>query len=357
VDVFTTTRGIPEYEYVTKEGITKKEGGVSITYFPERFSWWQYAPTMAYALRKHTHFYDVIHITSVFLSASTLGAKYATQANVPYIISPRGSLMRDRIAHHRLRKQMYLGLVEQRNLANATAIHFTSELEQDHYQSLGLPLPTSIGIPAATPLSTLTHQGSEGRHIVFIGRISWEKGVPILFEAMYRLQRERITPHLTIIGALERDRVYLHKFVYHYRLQGNVTIYGWLNRHEKEQLLASADVFVAPYFASESFGRSAVEAMGAGVPTIITDKFGLEKEVKRMGSAHVISYDMKELKNAIKTILGNPHYAHQLSQFGMMFAQQFKPLYIAEKWETKYRRLIGEDKNDTNTYLSLLFIE
>src|SRR5512146_3137686 len=51
--------------------------GVKVRYFPITFAPWQYSSAMKAALEENAGGFDLIHITSVFLSASTLGAYYA----------------------------------------------------------------------------------------------------------------------------------------------------------------------------------------------------------------------------------------------------------------------------------------
>jgi len=67
--------------------------GVKIWYFPITFRPWQYSYNLHKFLVKNAENFDLIHITSVFLSISTLGAYYAKKLKKPYVISPRGNLM------------------------------------------------------------------------------------------------------------------------------------------------------------------------------------------------------------------------------------------------------------------------
>jgi len=67
--------------------------GVKVFYFPIIFKSWQYSYKLHRALAKNIKDFDLIHISSVFLSVSTLGAYYAKKYKKPYIISPHGSLM------------------------------------------------------------------------------------------------------------------------------------------------------------------------------------------------------------------------------------------------------------------------
>jgi glycosyltransferase involved in cell wall biosynthesis len=120
--------------------------GVKIFYFPISFKPWQYSWRMHRALAKNVKNFDLIHITSVFLAASTLGAYYAKKFKKPYIISPHGSLMSDPLSRDFLKKKVYLNLIERKNLKNAV-VHFLVDQEKEDYLKAGLPLKEAVIIP------------------------------------------------------------------------------------------------------------------------------------------------------------------------------------------------------------------
>src|SRR3989344_1173299 len=116
VTVFTTNVDGPDNLKVPL-GVPQIIDGVKVVYFPVgRFRSWFYSADMRKALAEKTKGYDIVHITSVFLSASALGAHYAKKSGVPYLISPRGSLMKDPLAlKGTLKKKIYVSLIERRN--------------------------------------------------------------------------------------------------------------------------------------------------------------------------------------------------------------------------------------------------
>ena len=74
-------------------GVYDKHGNrinlVYFFYFPISFATWEYSRDLHFALRHLPEKFDLVHITSVFLSASALGAHYAKKFKKPYVISPR----------------------------------------------------------------------------------------------------------------------------------------------------------------------------------------------------------------------------------------------------------------------------
>ena len=161
--------------------------GVEVWYFPATFRPWFFSYQMLLAIRHKLASFDLVHITSVFLAASTLGAYYARKFSKPYIISPRGSLMVEPLKKSGFKKKLYLNLIEWRNLSGASAIHFTTELEKTEYLSAKLPLKDFVAIPNFLELvSKFPEKGilktklglkPEEKIILSLGRLNWKKGL------------------------------------------------------------------------------------------------------------------------------------------------------------------------------------
>ncbi len=67
---------------------------------------------------------------------------------VPYMMSPRGMLVRDVIrAKSRLAKSAWIELVERRSLSQAARVHVTAEIEEVEARALGLRLPETFCVP------------------------------------------------------------------------------------------------------------------------------------------------------------------------------------------------------------------
>src|SRR5262249_17290411 len=127
-------------------------------------------------------------------------ARAARGAGVPYVLSPRGMLVKDLIARRsRLAKSVWIHLIERSNVEQAAALHLTSELERTELECFGWRLPRLSVIPNAIdePLSadgkiasdiealTLT---SEQPLVLFLGRLSWKKGLDRLLHAFAHTQ-------------------------------------------------------------------------------------------------------------------------------------------------------------------------
>src|SRR3989344_4734492 len=92
--------------------------------------------------------FDLIHITGVWNFPVLVAAFLARFYKKPYIISSRGSLMKEPLEKKSsLIKKNYLSLIAKRDLEYASALHFTVEVEKEEYLKAGLPLKKAIVIP------------------------------------------------------------------------------------------------------------------------------------------------------------------------------------------------------------------
>jgi phosphatidylinositol alpha-mannosyltransferase len=105
-----------------------------------------------------------------------------------------------------------------------------------------------------------TASSTDRRRLVFIGRTAEpRKGLDVLLAALPAIRKE--VPHLDVVIAGQGAHA----------LPPGCTRLGLVSEAEKAELLGSADVFVAPHRARESFGIVVVEAMASGVPVVAAD--------------------------------------------------------------------------------------
>ena len=352
VTVYTTNiDGERNLDVPVNEPVMKD--GVRVFYFKASFPrGWFYSSEMRRALAAHIKEFDIVHITSVFLAASTLGAYYAKKFTKPYIISPRGSLMRAPLAAHSFKKRLYISLIEKRNLKGASAIHFTVPSEEIEYRSAGFPAKSAFVVSNSIPNSA-PHNADKGafrkewyipndnKVVLFLGRISPIKGLDTLIPAFSKVAQKISDVTLVIAGG--DDRGYLDeikKLAEVNTLSERVVFTGMLMGKEKEAAYRNADVFVVPSI-SESFGMSAVEAMREGIATILTNGVGIAEDARRANAAVVIKKDADELANAIVELLEDTNKREELGRNAMKFVDmEYSEASVAKKMEDAYRQVI-----------------
>lgn len=362
VTVYTTNIDGPnDLDAPTNKPVTID--GVKIHYFKSSFPRsWFYSHDLRLALRDLRGF-DVVHITSVFLSASYLGAKYAKKAGIPYIISPRGSLIPELIKKKStIRKKLYINLIEKRNLIGASAIHFTTELEKEEYLKLGLPLKGAIVIPNGIEVhENIKPQEHENKFrkkfdisgnakiILSLGRLNWKKGFDTIIPAFAEVAKQELGVVLVIAGSDSDEPGYKKKIesqiTNHKSLITNKVIFtGDLRDDDKKAAYQSADIFVMPSY-SENFGISAVEAMSASVPVIVTDSVGIASDIRGAKAGLVIKKDKTQLVKAILGLLRDHSLRIALGERGKKLVQEkYAWPEITRYWISEYEKIVTSNQ-------------
>lgn len=326
---------------------------VKVTYFPITYKPWCYSAALHGSLIHNLKKFDLIHISSVFLSVSTLGGYYAKKFNKPYIISPHGSLMQKPLQHHHLKKKIYLNLIEKRNLSGASALHFTGEKEKEEYLAAGLPFKKVLTLPYSfdtegfikdeIPPGIFREKFQIGRNkkiILFLGRISWKKGLDTLIPAFAQVLEKEPEAILVIAGPDDEGYARKIKFqISNLKLDGKVIFPGTLLGDDRLAAYQEADVFVLPSY-SENFGMAVAEAMYLKLPVVVTDRVGIADEVQHSEAGLVVEKEPNQVTNAILNILSNPDLAKKMGERGRaLIIKQFSCDKIAESFIKEYKTL------------------
>jgi phosphatidylinositol alpha-mannosyltransferase len=136
--------------------------------------------------------------------------------------------------------------------------------------------------------------------LIFIGRLDEpRKGLDVLLAAVPLIRQTR--PDLEVLIAGQGSR----------RLPPGCRNLGTISEPTKIALLASADVFVAPQLARESFGIVLLEAMASGVPIVASDLssfvdlLGARQDEHRLGEVFTVG-DHRALAHAVIHVLDHP---------------------------------------------------
>jgi glycosyltransferase involved in cell wall biosynthesis len=183
--------------------------------------------------------------------------------------------------------------------------------------------------------------------IIYIGRVSPEKGLHVLLEAFGRvLDRipeasleivggEYIVPLEFIVGVSNEpmvralSRFYGGSYLDSLRgqvkgkLEGRVSFLGHIPRADMIEHLRQADLFVQPSIASEMFGMATAEAMAAGIPVVATRLCGLP-EVVADGETGVLIQpdDAGVMAESMIRLLGDVELSERMGKAGRARAER-----------------------------------
>jgi glycosyltransferase involved in cell wall biosynthesis len=348
VEVLTTSINGPA-DSAVPIGVPVAVDGVQVRYFSSRLlrrlSW---APALALALRREIDEFDIVHLHSVFLWPTWAAARSSRRAHVPYLVSPRGMLVKELVRRrNRFVKSAWMAMFERTNIERASAIHVTSQLEAAELAQFNWNLPEVAMIPNGVDdpeapvrdaISADVREVSERQPLVlFLGRLSWKKGLDRLLKAFALTDRgtlaiagtddEGVLPQLSQLadGLKISDRV---QFIPR-------TILG----HDREYLFSAAKLFVLSSY-SENFGNTVLEAMRRSVPVVVTPEVGAAEVVRRANGGIVTPGDPETLASAIGELIADPARARSLGESGRLHVQeQYAWFSVAAQMEALYDKL------------------
>ena len=323
--------------------------GVKVHYFQSRrLRRLYYSPPMHRYLSATMATWDLVHTHSVFLWPTTAAARLARSARKPYVVSPRGMLVRDLIRRRQtVLKTLWIRAFERRNIADAAAVHVTSRVEGEELLALGLKprrifeVANGIDMPDANvvaPESQAADVALPDDYVLFLGRISWKKGLDRLLRAIAPLG----SIPLVVAGNDEEDFwPRMMRLAEELGMARRVHYVGHVEGRRKERLLRRAAMLVLPSY-SENFGNVVLEAMAAGTPVIVTREVGLAAALETHRSGIVVSGEARELSDAIASLHSDRGLRSSYADRGRIMAQAYSWDNIAAQIEEQYRAILDD---------------
>ena len=297
--------------------------GVRVRYFPcgigRRVYW---SPAMRRWLKSELKHYDIAHLHSVFLWPTWIAAKMAKRKGIPYVLSPRGMLVQSLInSKSRIKKSIWIQLVEKGNVQGAEIVHLTSVLEWEEMKSLGLKHKkvriVANGIDCDQKVcKTSTPESSPETHapvLLYLGRINWKKGLDRLLQALTNVNQPY---EMWIVGDDDENyRKKLKDLGLKLNIADNIKHIDAVDDKQKWVLLNKAAVLILPSY-QENFGNVVLEGMASSVPIITTEDVGAARIVKDSGAGIVVAGDAAGLGNAISQLLSDPERRRSMGRNG-----------------------------------------
>ena len=136
-------------------------------------------------------------------------------------------------------------------------------------------------------------------NIIFLGKISKEKGVFDLIEAAYDLKDFLIEYNVKIFIAGAGETNLLKNKIKDKNIEQVISYIGWVDHKEKERILRNSNLMVLPsYF--EAMPMSILEGMSFGMPIIATNVGAIPNLVGDENGRLISPGDIKALKQSLK---------------------------------------------------------
>lgn len=217
--------------------------------------------------------FDIIHDHNAYISHTT-----ANLAQTPTILTMHGPFIPEiKTLYQRLRKP-HLVTISEAQRKSAPGLNHAGTV----YNGVNF---------AGFPFSD-THDG----YLLFVGRISMEKGVHYAVETAYQLNLP-----LIIAAKVESvDRSYFEEYI-EPRLSDQIRWVGEVDEPTRNGLMSRAMCFLHPVTWPEPFGLTLVESMACGTPVVA---FGLGSipEIIKHGETGFVVNDLEQMIAAVENI-------------------------------------------------------
>jgi colanic acid/amylovoran biosynthesis glycosyltransferase len=159
------------------------------------------------------------------------------------------------------------------------------------------------------------------KRLLYTGRLSAAKGLPILLQALQQVVLQHPDLVLTLVGD-GPDRQGLEALATELNLTSYLKFVGYQSQDAVCQYLQNTDIFVLPSF-SEGLPVALMEALAAGVPVITTPVAGISELVEHGINGYLVPPGAVEpLAQRIGQLLNDPTLRQQLGQAGRSKVEQ-----------------------------------
>lgn len=150
---------------------------------------------------------------------------------------------------------------------------------------------------------------------IFVGKVSFAKGIPYLLEAFGRISEEQAT--LRLVGAYDKDSELYKK----YGCYKNIIFEGAVLHNDVLKKLKNADVFILPSLM-EGMSLAGLEAMSCGLPVICTKNSGLDQFVHDDNGFLIDSMNVEQLYDKIMWFILNRERIPEMSKSAYKASRQ-----------------------------------
>ena len=268
-----------------------------------------YSAKLAPWLALHAKDYDTIIVNGLWQYHGFCAWRTLTNMKVPYFVFTHGMLdpwFKHTYPLKHLKKWLYWPWAEYRLLRDASAVLFTCEEERLLarqsfwlYKVRESVINYGTGTPPsdAEALKTLFYKNYSAlknkRVLLFLSRIHEKKGCDLLIAAFARVAMQDESLHLMMAGPGHTDLINsLKKQAQQLGIAQRITWPGMLQGNMKWGAFYASEAFVLSSH-QENFGIAVAEALGCGLPVLISNKVNIWREIESDG-AGIVNADTLE---------------------------------------------------------------
>jgi glycosyltransferase involved in cell wall biosynthesis len=304
-------------------------------------SGYAYASSFVPWLRAHAADYDAVIVNGLW-QYHGLGTWRALRGTgVPCFVFTHGMLdpwFKKAYPLKHAKKWLYWPWADYRLLRDAEAVLFTCEEERllarrsfwlyrarEVVVSFGTRAPPD-GAARLREVFLTAHPALRGKRLLlFLSRIHEKKGCDLLIDAFARVARDRPDLQLVMAGPDQNGwGATLQAQAARLGIADRITWPGMLRDDLKWGAFHAADAYVLPSH-QENFGIAVAEALGCGLPVLISDKINIWREIEAGGAGIVERDTIEGCERSLRRWLElSPEHRSAMRESAMrLFLQRF----------------------------------
>jgi glycosyltransferase involved in cell wall biosynthesis len=266
-------------------------------------------------------------INGVFNPNAYLVSRACIRNGIPYVLAPHDPYHPTIFSQNRHLKWPYWYLRERPMLRQARAIQVLDFRHAEWLRRLGIQTPiievlNGYAPEDVHPESVLNWRTEGAPKLLYLGRIDYHnKGLDILLDAFSQIT-DKTDANLTLQGPDWGDKDSMIKRASKLKLGDRVQFREPDFNKLSALISAEHDVFLLPS-RFEGFGLSALEAMLAARPVLVSDVAGIAPHVRASGGGVVISSDVNHVKSGMLELLAQRNRWKEMGMAGREYVLRY----------------------------------
>jgi len=221
---------------------------------------------------------------------------------------------------------------EKKALNWADAITVVSKEAYDYYTNLGYNV---FQIPNAIDFSSLTSKIDRRyeKQIIFVGRLSREKGIDNLISISKKLSNDI---HLIILGTGPEEQKIID-LVKNYK---NIHFFGYQKKEETISLIRGSDILIQPSL-NEGISSTILEAMACKTIVITTNVGGNKELIINEETGFLLSINSDLFIEKINYIFTHQEISEKIINNAFQFVEQYDWNEVGKKYLKLYEKLLN----------------
>lgn len=178
------------------------------------------------------------------------------------------------------------------------------------------------------------------RNVLFVGRLSEDKGASVLIDAAVMLREQYPDMHVDIVGGGKQLKA-LRKKVEEIGAAGNITVWGHRSAADIAKFYEDASMVVVPSICPDNLPTVCIEAMATGRPVIASRTGGLPELIDNGATGLLVPpSDASALADSIHMLFDDPALMAQMGLSGRKKAEhEFSINLYVRKTLYEYEKL------------------